>query len=535
MEAPRISIITAIYNPPRRAFEDTVASVLGQTFDDWEWVLADDCSTEQWVRPRLRELASADARIRIVEREENGHVVAASNSALAEATGDFLGLLDHDDVLDPEALAASLDAIDQAQADGTIVDFCYSDQDKMTEDGRLHNPYRKPDWSPERLRHHMYTSHFAVYRRDVVDQVGGFRHGFEGSQDHDLTLRVTERARGIVHVPRVLYHWRQVEGSAARDAAAKPYARDAGLRAVQDHLDRVGIDATASPGALRFTYRVNRVPDATTPISVIIPTIGKCAEVWGTKRTLVTETVRSVLQRTAHRAVEFVIVYDTPTPADVLDELRALSGEFDAPIRLVEFREPFNFSAKCNVGAFHASGEVLVFLNDDMEASSDGVLENLIAPLREDGVGMTGAKLLYEDGRIQHAGVFYGGGAIGHSYKRKAGNAVGALGELTINRECSALTAACIAMHRDVFTSVGGFNEELPVSFNDVDLCNKVRALGLRLIWLHDVVLYHFESISRDAGGIQPFEARTMIDRWGSYKEIPERYSNRRRGGILKT
>lgn len=524
MSEPRVSIITAVYNPPHDAFEDTVASVLGQTFKDWEWVLADDCSTEEWVRPRLRELAATDARIKVVERAENGHIVAASNSALAQATGEFVGLLDHDDVLDRQALSASLKAIDEAQAAGEIVDFCYSDQDKMSADGRLHDPYIKPDWSPERLRHHMYTSHFAVFRREVVNDVGGFRPGFEGSQDHDLVLRVTERARGIVHVPKVLYHWRQVEGSVAGDATAKPYARDAGLRAVQEHLDRVGIDATASPGALRFTYKIDRVPDVTTPVSIIIPTIGTSAFIWGSIRTLVTDTVRSILERTQHQNLEFVIVYDSATPQPVLSELRSLNDEFEARIRLVEFREPFNFSAKCNVGAYHATGEVLIFLNDDMEAVSNGVPEHLIAPLCEDGVGATGAKLLFENGLIQHAGVTYGAGTIHHIYYGQQ-DGTGMLGDLTINRECSGLTAACVAVRREVFESVGGFNERLPGNFNDVDFGNKVRSLGLRLVWLHDVVLYHFETLSREPE-VQPFEAKTMVARWDNYKVVPERYSN---------
>ena len=525
MGEPRISVITPVYNPPRDAFEDTVASMLGQTFDQWEWVLADDCSTEEWVRPRLRELAATDDRIRIVEREENGHIAAASNSALAEATGEFVGLLDNDDVLDCTALAASLAAIDEAQLDGDVIDYCYSDQDMMTVSGELRNPFRKPDWSPERLRHHMYTSHFAVFRRQVVNDVGGFREGFEGSQEHDLVFRVTERERGIVHVPKILYHWRQVAGSAAADANAKPYAREAGLRAVQEHLDRVGIEGKVVPGALRYTYQVNRVPDTTTPVSVIVPTIGTTAKVWGQTRNLVTETVRSVLERTEHKALDFVVVYDTPTPPSTLAELRAICEEFATPVRFIEFREPFNFSAKCNVGAFHATGEILLFLNDDMEACSDGVIESLIAPLREDGVGMTGAKLLFESGLIQHAGVTYGAGTISHNYFKSPGDSVGFHGELMMNRECSGITGACMAIRREVFEAAGGFNEALPANYNDVDLSHKVRAMGLRLVWMHQVVLYHFESSSRQPM-VHPFEKKTVTARWGNYKVTRERYSS---------
>lgn len=523
MPAPRVSVITAVYDPPRDAFEDTVASVLGQTYDDWEWVLADDCSPAEWVRPRLRELAASDSRVRVVEREENGGIVAASNSALEAATGELVALLDHDDVLERHALARMTGVYDTYPD----LDYAYSDQDLMKPDGTCFDPYHKPDWSPERFRHHMYTTHFSVLRRSLVTEVGGFREGFDGSQDHDLVLRVTERARRIVHVPDVLYHWRQVPGSAAADNQAKPYAWDAGVRAVQDHLERVGIDARAERGVSPGLYRVVRTPDLDTSVSIVIPTIGTRGVVWGQRRTMVTETVRSVIASSQHRDYEFVVVYDTPTPPDVLEELRAISRESGVPVRLVLFTEKFSFSAKCNVGAAHARGDVLLFLNDDIEAFSDGVVENLIAPLREPGVGMTGPKLLFEDLRIQHAGLVYGSGTITHSYYRALHpKDRGNHGELHINREATALTGACIALRREVFEQVGGFSEQLPINYNDVDLCLKVRReLGLRLVWLHEVVLFHFESVSRD-NAVHDWEKDFMNQRWGNYLHVRERYSN---------
>ncbi len=529
MSDPRVSILTAVYDPPREAFEDTVASVLKQSFTDWEWVLADDSSTAAWVLPRLRELAAADSRVRVVERASNGGIVAASASALQAARGVFVALLDHDDTLTPYALRLSMNAIDADPVDpaeqGIEVDFVYSDQDKMTAAGKLHSPYQKPDWSPERLRHHMYTSHFAVLRRSLVEEVGGFRPGYDGSQDHDLVLRVSERARAVRHVPRVLYHWRQVEGSAAAAQDAKPYAWDAGVRAVQDHLDRVGINATAKRGTHPGLYRVERQPDLTTPVSIIIPTIGSSGLVWGARRAMVVETVRSVALLSKHTDIEFVVVYDTPTPAKVLTGLESLREELGIDLKLIHFREPFNFSAKCNVGALHSRGEVLVFLNDDMEAKSSGLVESLIAPLSEDGVGATGPKLFFEDGRIQHAGLTYGSGQIYHAYYRALPDTVGSHGDLWINREVSALTGACIAIRRENFEAVGGFTERLPLNFNDVDFCLKVRREGLRLVWLHDVELYHFESVSRSTD-VRPFEIDEIVQRWGPYIGPRERYSN---------
>lgn len=518
MASPQFSIVTAVYNPPREAFEDTVRSVLGQRCTDWEWVLTDDRSPADWVAPRLRELARADPRIRVVERYENGGIVAASNDSLARARGEFIALLDHDDVLAPDALSAMSSSIEEHPD----ADYLYSDQDQMTADGRSHSPYYKPDWSPERFRHHMYTTHFSVLRRSLVLEVGGFRPGFDGSQDHDLVLRVTERARQVVHVPRVLYHWRGVEGSAAADPLAKPYAWEAGVRAVQDHLDRVGINARAEKGKFPGQYRIIREPDLTTPVSIVIPTIGTRGVVFGRRRDFVVETIKSVLEKSQHTDLEFVVVFDDPTPADVLEQIQAL----DADVKLVPFHEKFNFSAKCNTGAVLARGEVLLFLNDDVEIRSDGFVESLIAPLNEEGVGLTGAKLLFEDLTIQHAGVVYGSGTINHPYYRVSDAASpGAYGDLWMNREATALTGACIAVRREVFEQVGGFTEALPGNYNDVDFSLKVGYLGLRRIWLHDVVLFHFESVSREPK-VQPFERQHLVTRWEHFRRVRERYSN---------
>lgn len=447
-------------------------------------------------------------RISVVTIEADASAVAC-NADLRETDGEFVALLHPGDVLDPEAVPMVLGAIDAAAAAGKVVDFCYTDEARLQADG-TERPWLKPDWSPERLRHQMYASRLAVMRRSVVLDVGGFRPGFEGAHLHDLVLRVTERTAGIIHVPTVLCR------TSAPEETDGP-SRRAAIRAVQEHLDRVGIDAQATPGATPSTVRITRVPDSTTSVSIVIPTNGKEDRVWGETRSLVTECVRSVLRHSAHESLEFIVVYDPPTPAATLDELRSIGDEYGVRMRLIAYREPFNFAAKCNVGACHATGDVLLFLNDDMEAVSNGIVETLIAPLREEGVGMTGAKLLFENGTIQHGGVVYGDGVIANAFHGAPGDEPGPHGDLTINRECSALTGACIAMKRTIFEYVGGFNEALAGSFNDVDLCHKVRILGLRLLWLHDVVLYHFESLSRDPR-VNARELRELTTRWGSYK-----------------
>jgi len=520
MSEPRISILTTVLRPPGPEFEDTVGSVLRQTYADWEWIIA---CPDVTAASDLQGTAPSDIRVKVVTAD-GADAAAVANAALAVAGGEFVALLDPGDTLAPIALAAVVEAIAAAVASGDGADFCYSDEDTIVDPDRFEDPYLKPDWSPERLRHHFFTDHLAVLRRELVESVGGFRADMASALAYDLVLRVTEQAAGIVHVPKVIHHVRARDDAAATGPAGTQ-AREAGVRAVQAQLDRLGIEATASIGDLPFLQRIDRVPDLTTPVSVIIPTIGTRRLVWGQTRTLVTEAVRSVLNHTRHEAVELVIVYDTPTPASVLDELRALGSEFDTRIRLIEFREPFNFSAKCNVGAFHAAGDVLIFLNDDVEVASAGVIEHLIAPLREPDVGMTGAKLLFETGLIQHAGVIFGAGTIHHSYFGHDADEPGVRGELLINRECSGLTGACVAMRRTVFEAAGGFTEKLPHNYNDVDLCNKVRAQGLRLVWLHDVVLHHFESASRKAV-LKGFERRAIKARWGNVEVLPERYSN---------
>ncbi|MBD8606667.1 glycosyltransferase [Aeromicrobium sp. CFBP 8757] len=513
----RFSIITPVYNLPVDILAETVESVLAQTYQNWEWILVDDCSPNGDVLPALKAHAERDPRIVVHARPVNGGIVAASNDGIDRATGEFIALLDHDDLLTTDALSTMSRAIDELPDD---IDYLYSDEDKVLEDGTLGHAFRKPDWSPERFRHHMYTCHLSVIRTSLVKTLGGFRPGYDGSQDWDLVLRVTEQARRIHHVRRVLYHWRMMEGSTAGDSTAKPYARDAGARAIKDHLDRLGVAASVEYRSDLANYELHREPDLTTPTSIIIPTRGSVGRVWGTQRCFVIEAVRSVLAHTQHQSLQFVVVYDTSMPDQVIDELRTIPG---ADVTLVPFEAPFNFSTKCNLGALHATGEILVFLNDDIQAESDEVIGQLIAPLSEPGVGMTGPKLLFENQRIQHAGLLSGPAGYGHShYKAIAGGPRRV--ELSINREVSALTGACIAITANLFHEVGGFTEQLAVNYNDVDLSLKVRRDNYRLVWLWDVVLWHFESISRSPV-VHAWETAFMTQRWGATKSQIERYN----------
>jgi glycosyltransferase involved in cell wall biosynthesis len=508
-EAPLFSIVTPVYDPPLDVLGLTIDSVLAQSFTDWELILVDDCSPHAAVRDLLRSYAARDPRIRVIERDTNGHIAAASNDGLAAARGEFIALLDHDDLLTTHALERNARSI----AEHADVDYLYSDEDLVDAAGRRHSPFAKPDWSPERLRSQNYCCHFSVLRASLVRDVGGFRQGFDGSQDHDLVLRVTEQARRIVHIPEILYHWRVLPGSAAADPDAKPYALEAGRRAVQEHMDRLGIEATveiAGPGR----YVVKRHFPAVRRVSIIIPTIGSSSVVWGKRRVLVVEAVRSALAHTKHPNLEVVVVYDQPTPPAVLAELRQIAGD---QLVLVPFREPFNYSRKINFGVLASSGDRLILLNDDVEVRTDCWVEELLGPLEEPDVGMTGAKLLFSSTAIQHVGLAFLRGEYIHPYRRSPLSTAGKASELFINREVTGVTGACVGLRREVFLEVGGLTEQLPGSFNDVDFSYKIAAAGLRTVLVAGCQLFHFETQTRVAR-VLPWEARLVRSRWGMPK-----------------
>ncbi len=507
MAAPRFSLLTPVYETPAGVLQKTLASVRRQSCGDWELCLVDDRSSQPHVRELLEAARAGDPRIRVAYREENAGIVAASNDALAMARGEFVALLDHDDTLHPDALAHVSEAIDATPE----ADYVYTDEDKIDAGGRHAHPFFKPDWSPERFRTQMYTCHLSVLRRELVEEVGGFDPAFEGSQDWDLVLRVTERARAIVHVPRVLYHWRMLETSAAAEAEAKPWAFEAGCRAVQAHCDRTGFDAEveldgADPGILHLKPRLRHQP----PVSVVIPTNGQQREVRFAETVLVVNCVRSIVERSTYENYEIVVVFDESTPAAVLRELREIAGDRLQP---VPFTGSFDFSAKVNLGAVRAGGEHLVLLNDDIEITTANWIERMVMYTAQEGIGAVGAKLLWGDGRIQHVGVDFEGGLPHHTYRGFAGEFRGYANSTLIARDCTAVTAACLMSRRDVFERVGGLTGTLPVNFNDVDYCLKLRADGLRIVYDPDLVLYHFESSSRDPV-VEEWEIDRMVDRW---------------------
>ena len=503
---PTISILTPVYDTDPEVLEACVRSVLDQTYQRWQLCLVDDCSPSPHVWPLLQRLATLDPRIFIDRRTVNGGIVAASNDCAALATGDVVSLLDHDDLLHPAALSKVADVFTRFDD----VDYVYTDEDVIDLAGRRVSPFYKPDWSPERFRCQMYTCHLSSIRRSVFEQVGGFRDGYDGSQDWDLVLRVTEVARRIVHVPEVLYHWRTVPASVLSGEDVKPYAYEAAKRVIADHCRRVGIDGEVIELKRRGHFRVKRALDTSSSVSIIIPTRGSTGRVWGATRVMVTEAVRSIVERSTYERFEIVVVHDSVTPASVLDDLREIGGD---RVRLVEWTLPFDFSGKINLGAAVARGDLLLLLNDDVEVISGDWLETMMGFLREPDVGAVGCHLLFEDGRLQHGGHVHLNGAPGHLMFGQSPTSDRNRLALWLDREVAGVTAAALLTRATTFAEVGGLSPEFPNNYNDVDFSLKLRAAGYRVVVTPHAQLHHFESITRNPT-VTDLELSRLRDRW---------------------
>lgn len=529
MATPRFSILTPVHETPAGTLRKMLRSVRRQSFDGWELCLVDDCSASPHVGETIAREIAADPRIRLTRRDSNGGIVAASNDALAMARGEFVALLDHDDLLHPDALAHVGEAIDGRPE----ADYVYTDEDKVGEGGQHFEPFFKPDWSPERLRTQMYTCHLSVMRRSLVEEVGGFDPEFEGSQDWDLVLKVTERARAVLHVPRVLYHWRVHASSTAGGAAAKPWAFEAGCRAVRAHCERTGFPAAVEqdagdPGVLHLEPRLEREP----LVSIVIPTAGQSREVRFEQTVLIVNCVRSIVERSTYGHYEIVCVADDPFDPEILAELREIAGE---RLVMAPFTEPFNFSDKINLGAVRSRGEHLLLLNDDIEVTTPNWLERMLMYSEQPGIGAVGGRLLWGDTRIQHAGVGFNDGLPDHHYRGFADDYRGYMNAVRIARDCLAVTGACLMTRRELFEQLGGLSPTFPLNFNDVDYCLKAHASGRRVVYDPDLVLYHFESSSREAidgeAVVDEWEVDQLLDRWEHVLALdPYSNPNLRRG-----
>ena len=506
---PLISVVTPVYNTDPRWLRACVDSVKQQVYPNWEHCLCDDASSVPATIETLREY-EADPRIHVSYATVNGGISLASNAALAQATGEFIALLDHDDELPPDALAEVVKYLN-AHPDADVL---YSDEDKLDLAGTRCDPYFKPDWSPDHFLTCMYTCHFMVIRRTLLAEIGGFRQGYEGAQDYDLLLRLMERTAKIHHVPRVLYHWRKLPESTASAGQAKPWALDAGRLALEDYVRRTGADAEVLPGGFPGVYRVRRRIRGAPLVSIVIPTAARYRTVRGAQVDMLAAAIRSVVGKTEYREYELIVVADA---AGVLPETqRALEGTRHQVLHF-ERLGLFNFSAKVNAGVAASSGAHVLLFNDDLEVTSPEWLPAMLEYSQEPAVGAVGAKLLYPDGRVQHVGMVLGvAGVAAHAFHQHPGVSPGYSGSAVMVRNYSAVTGACLMSRREVFDQVGGFDERFPIDFNDVDYCLRLGRAGYRVVFTPFAQLYHHESASFGARQQDLGAVAEMRKRWGA-------------------
>ena len=485
--SPLISVAVPAYRTPEKFLAQMIDSLLAQTYGNWELCIANGSPEDGAMKKVLEEYTKKDSRIRVSELTENKGIAGNTNAALEMARGEFVGLLDHDDLLAPNALYEIVRALDEDRN----LDAVYTDEDKVTTELDEHfQPHLKPDFNLDLLRSNNYICHFFVVRRSIVQKVGGFCQEFDGAQDHDFIFRCIETAEKVGHIPEILYHWRTHKASTADNPASKMYAFDAGKRAIEAHLKRTGTEGIVSHtpdlGFFRVKYPVQGQP----LVSVIIPNKDE-------KETL-KACIDSIREKTEYPNYEIIIVENNSTTDEIFQYYKELSQ--DPRIRLLRWKKEFNYSAINNYGVRHANGEYLLFLNNDVTVITPGWIKELLGVCQRPEVGAAGVKLIYPDNTIQHAGCVIGlGGIAGHMFVDMPANRTGYLHKASILQDMSAVTAACMMMKRTAFEEAGGFTEKLSVAFNDVDLCLKVRKNHKLIVYDPYVQLYHMESKTRGA------------------------------------
>ena len=518
---PTFSIVVPVYNVDVEYLIAMIRSVQAQIYPHWQLCIVDDASPKTYLRQILEHEAAQDNRISIQLNDVNQGISLATNDALALAKGDYVGLLDHDDELSIDALYENAKVINARSDVGLI----YSDEDKMDMQGNRLEPFFKPDYSPDLLDTNNYICHFTVIKKDIVDEIGGFREGLDGSQDHDIILRAIAQADQVVHIPKVLYHWRKIPGSTAVAYDSKSYAWEAGRKAVESCLSQQESGVHVEFGTLKGTYRVFRDIKGEPLVSIIIP--------FKDKPELLNACLDSILARTTYNNFEIVGVSNNSEEAETQARMDhyALS---DPRIRFVEKNIPFNFSAICNYGAEQAKGDYLLFLNNDIEIISPDWIERLLEHAQRPQVGAVGGKLLYPDGRIQHAGVVAGMvGAAGHPHKFFPDGHIGYHGRLHMVYNVSAVTGAMLMVASDKFKQVGAFNEDnLAIAYNDIDLCLGLLDLGYLNVFTPHCKATHHESISRGYEDTQEKlnrlkkEQSYFLNKWAEFLEHGDPYYN---------
>jgi glycosyltransferase involved in cell wall biosynthesis len=483
---PLVSVVMPVYNTPERFLREAIESMLEQVYPNWELCIADDASNDPHIQQVLQEYLSKDSRIKVAFRKENGHISLCSNSAIEIATGEFIALLDHDDLLTPDALYEVVLLLNRYPD----ADMIYSDEDKLSEDGKLVEPFFKPDWCPDSFLSRMYTCHLGVYRHSLINQIGGFRVGYEGSQDYDLVLRLTEKTEKIYHIPKVLYHWRLHSGSASSSVTAKPYAYQAAQRALTDAIDRRDVKGRVLeipdfPGCYTIRYEILNYK----LVSIIIPTKNLGS--------LLDKCLKSIFNKSLYPNYEVIVIDNGSTEIDTVEIINTWKNKEPKRFKSYHLDIPFNYSIINNFAALKAQGEFLLFLHSDTEVITPDWIDAMVEQAQRDSIGAVGALLLYPNNSIQHSGVVIGlCGIAGHTHRYFPSYTISHFGQVKTINNFSALSGACLMCRREVFELVGRFNEDITSIYSDIDLCLEIFKKGYRNIYVPHVSLYHHESRS---------------------------------------
>lgn len=510
---PVFSIVVPTYNTPRQILIEFIDSVLNQTYPYWELCIADDASSLPHAKEILDRYVARDERIKVIYRDNNGHIAEATNTALAMATGEYICLMDHDDTIAPNALYEFALKLN----DDPSIDCIYSDEDKLSYHGALRfNPHFKPEWSPEYLECCMYTAHFACYRTEIARRTGGFRKEFNGAQDYDFMLRFSEHIQKVAHVPKILYHWRAIPGSTASSMDNKEYVVDAAIRALEEHLARTGELAFVKSSQYKGCFHARHQVVGNPKVSIVIPSAGRDSLIRGKKIDLLVNCITSIMEKSTYKNLEIVVVGNNDLRSQTVDALAKY------PVTFIHYTETvFNVAAKMNLGAKHASGEYVLFLNDDIEVIAPDWIEAMLSLAQRVGVGAVGAKLFFEDGTLQHAGVTFCNGLPDHIRRGYPEDDPGYFFSTEGQRNYLAVTGACVLLRQSLFQEVGGFEEAFAVNYNDIDLCLKIWQKGYRNVYTGQAKLYHFESRNRKRE-VATHEQDLFLQRWGSrFNEDP--------------
>ncbi|MFC1751378.1 glycosyltransferase, partial [Pseudomonadota bacterium] len=480
---PLISIVTPVHDVPVDILKNCIDSVINQIYPNFELCIVDDASTDKKIKSLLEGYAKKDKRIRVQYRKKNGGIVKASNDAIENAKGAYIGFLDNDDTLTPDALFEVAKALQEEK-----YDFIYSDEDKIDEKGNRCEPFFKPSFSPDLLLSINYTCHFSVYRKKLIKDVGALREGFDGSQDYDLALRISEKAKKIKHIPKVLYNWRMIKGSTAGQFDAKPHCFTSAKEALRETMDRRGIEGKVADGVWKGSYRVQRALKSRPKVTIIIP--------FKDKPEVLKVCLDSLFEKTNYDNYEVILVNNQSELFETKEYLKTLE---EKNVKILNYDFPFNYAAINNFAAKQAKGEILVLLNNDVEIITPNWIEAMLEHAQRSDVGAVGAKLLFPDDTVQHAGTLIGvGGIANHAFLKQLSSDHGYFGQTDLIKNYSAVTGACLMIRKDVYINCDGLNEkDLGISFNDVDLCLRLREKGYLIVYTPYAKLYHHESLSR--------------------------------------